>query len=364
MPPPKSFSPAPRLPTLEGLPLHTRSLTVAVKRLSERLWQARGDVIDLRKNGFVPSNHDLQPSGVIHMMSIELDFDPDTLTIEEIRIDQPFVAVEASKATKGECCRDPAPRLLDLRGEKLDPGFAKKLGILFGGAIGCSHLLTLFQLMASTLPRAVELERARSERENSIPELGARFFRRSVFIDGHERSAELLDVVIQLADTHARPLIAGSRVTERLALSHEVKTFASIDRKRFTLVRLEIRERERNHEDVGHAQWIDRTELVSSLTGARIIPGMAGRVFKLLGGETRYRPILDNLLMFAPAFLQVTAALMDEYFENREKAGNRKAGIKPAVTDLGGNSDSCYMWRSGGPIQRAWASGRTGETKT
>ena len=28
-------------------------------------WHARGDVIDLRKNGFVPSSYDIQPAGVI-----------------------------------------------------------------------------------------------------------------------------------------------------------------------------------------------------------------------------------------------------------------------------------------------------------
>ncbi len=361
MPSPTAPSRAASSPAVQGLPLHTRSLTVSVARISDLLWRARGDVIDLRKNGFVPSNYDLQPSGIIHMMSIELDFDRDTLMIEEIRVDQPYVAVEASEFTKGECCRDPAPRLLDLTGEKLDDGFAKKLSLQFGGALGCSHLLTLFQLMASTVPRAVELERVRSKRENTEPRPGERFFRRSVFVDGHEQSGDLTDVAVQLADTHTRPLQADSRVTERLALSHEVKTFASIERKRFTIERLEVRERERTFETVGSAQWVDHSELVSSLVGARIIPGMAGRVFKLMGGDQRERPILDNLLMFAPGFIQITAALMDEYFENRAKASNPDAAERPAVADLGGNADSCYMWRVGGPIQRAWVSQTTDE---
>jgi hypothetical protein len=340
---------------VQGLPLHTRSLTVAIHRDSQERWHARGDIIDLRKNGFVPSSYDLQPSGIIHMMSIDLDFDPDSLSIEKIRVDQPFVAIEPSKTTKGECCRDPAPRLLDLAGERLDDRFARKLSLQFGGALGCSHLLTLFQLMASTVPRAVALELARSKREGTVHEPGERFFRRSVFVDGHDRSPELTDVAVQLADSHTRPIVAGDRVTERLELSHEVKTFATVDRKRFTLERLQVQERSRSHETVGTAKWIDHGVLVASLVGERIIPGMAGRAFKLLGGEPAHRPVLDNLLMFAPGFIQITAALMDQYFENRERPGNPAKAEKPAVANLGGNTDSCYMWRSGGQIAKAWA---------
>lgn len=343
-----------RVPSVQGLPLHTRSLTVAIWRSSAATWHARGDVIDLRKNGFVPSSYDLQPSGIIHMMSIDLDFDLETLEIDSIEVDQPFVAIEPSEVTRGECCRDPAPKLLELAGERLDADFAKKLGLQFGGALGCSHLLTLFQLMASTVPRAVELERAREAREGTEHAPGQRFFRRSVFVDGHAHSPALTDVAVQLADTQTRPIAAGARVTERLALSHEVKTFASVDRTRFTLERLEVRERERSFENVGSAQWTDHAALVSPLVGARIIPGMAGRVFKLMGGEPRLRPVLDNLLMFAPGFIQITAALMDEYFEQREGAADPSRTARPAVANLGGNADACYMWRTGGPIQQSW----------
>lgn len=358
MPPSTSTTLAASTPPLvQGLPLHTRSLTVAVRRDTGSRWHARGDVIDLRKNGFVPSNYDIQPSGVIHMMSIELEFDPESLTIHSLRVDQPFVAIEASEVTRGECCRDPAPRLLDLAGEKLDSDFTKKLGSQFGGALGCSHLLTLFQLMASTVPRAVELEEAREAREGTRNEPGVRFFRRSVFVDGNEHDRTRTDVTIQLADTHTRPLAPNARFLERLALSHEIKTFASVDRKRFIMERLEVRERMRTDETVGVAEWTDHSETLASLVGERVIPGMAGRLFKLLGAEPAHRPILDNLLMFAPGFIQITAALMDEYFEERARAGDSEKTEKPAVANLGGNKDSCYMWRRDGPIYSAWTPG-------
>jgi len=351
------------MPSVRGRPLHTRSLTVVVSRKSDTLWHARGDVIDLRKHGFVPMIDDIQPSGVIHMMSIELDFDPETLRIEQISVDQPFVAIEASEASGGECCRDPASKLLELRGDVFDAGFSKRLSSQFGGALGCSHLLTLFQLMGSTLPRAVELETERSLREKVRQPLGKCFFRRGVFVDGHERSDQTIDVAIQLADTHSRPIRAGGRPTERLELSHEVKAFIEIDRKRFRIQSLEARERQRSHETLGRAEWITHTDRVAELVGAPLIPGMAGRIFKLLTDETSLRPLRDLLLQLAPGFIQITAALMDEYFEKRERSepgdSNEKPAEKPAVSSFGGNTNSCYMWREDGRAVKAWASDTT-----
>ena len=160
------------MPNVHGRPLHTRSLTIIISRKSDSVWHARGDVIDLRKHSFVPLIDDIQPAGVIHMMSIDLDFDSKTLRIEEIAVDQPFVAIESSAATGGDCCRDPASLLLDLRGEVFDRTFTKRLSAVFGGRLGCSHLLTLFQLMASTIPRAVRAETDRVADKPAVAAIG------------------------------------------------------------------------------------------------------------------------------------------------------------------------------------------------
>jgi len=103
------------MPSVHGRPLHTRPLTIVISRESDTLWRARGDVIDLRKHGFVPMIDDIQPSGIIHMMSIDLAFEPESLRIERISTDQPFIALEASEASGAECSRDPSPRLLSFR---------------------------------------------------------------------------------------------------------------------------------------------------------------------------------------------------------------------------------------------------------
>ena len=59
-----------------GHPLHTRSLTITVSVADDGRWRARGDVIDLRKCSFVPLVSDIQPAGIVHLMSIDAVLDP------------------------------------------------------------------------------------------------------------------------------------------------------------------------------------------------------------------------------------------------------------------------------------------------
>lgn len=337
-----------------GLPLHTRSLTIVVSRESESLWRARGDVIDLRKNGCVPSVDDLQPAGIIHMMKLELDFDPKTLRLDRVGVDQPFVAVEPSAATGFESCRDPASRLVAMAGERLDEGFNRRLGTAFGGALGCSHLLTLFQLMASTLPRAMRLEQARAEREQTPTAPGTRFFRRSLYVDGALMGDRSLDVAIQLTDTHTRPPFPGNRGVERLVSTHEVKAFANVERKRFVIERLEAFERTRGLDADPDTPWHDHGACVAPLAHVPVLPGMARRIFDLIGDDASKRTLQDVLLQLAPGFIQITAALMDHSFR-RPTAGS-SAGARteepttPSVAGIGGMPDSCYMWRRDSPF--------------
>ena len=333
----------------EALPLHTRALSVIVSRNLDGAWRARGDVIDLRKNGCVPSVDDVQPAGIIHMMKIELDFDPATLRMDRIEVDQPFVAVEPSKATGGECCRDPVPRLLALTGDHLDEGFTRRLAGTFGGPLGCSHLLTLFQLMASTVPRAIALERERATREGNETAPGTHFFRRSIYVDGQTLRNGSIDVAIQLADTHTRPPFTGNRGLERLVRSHEVKCFAGVERTRFRLESLEVRERTRDLDADAEVPWTSHDALVAPLVGHPLIPGLAGRIFKLFDAAAPKCPIQDSLLQLAPGFIQIMAALMDHDFRNRQAEAIASQPAAPSVAGIGGMPDSCYMWRKDSP---------------
>jgi len=336
---------------IAGLPLHTRSLTVSLRVAANGRWLARGDVIDLRKNGFVPTSYDIQPAGVIHSMSIELELDPASLRMDAVRVEQPFVAVEPSEATRGECCRDPAPRLVDLEGECLDDEFPTKLSAKFGGPRGCSHLLTLFQLMASAIPHAAAIEHDRAERDGTHHAEGDRFFRRAVFVDGSRRDDQRIDVSVAFSDSVTRPWTPDAHSLTRVERFHEVRIAATVDRKRFGFDALQVLERMRDADSLESVEWNDRTPAFASFVGTPVLPGLAKRIFGLTADDPSLAAIRDALLMFAPGFIQVIAAQMDLYFEERARA--REQGTEPEVARLGGNPGACFMWREGGPIAKA-----------
>jgi hypothetical protein len=63
------------------------------------------------------------------------------------------------------------------------------------------------------------------------------------------------------------------------------------------------------------------------------------RRFGSLPGE---RPLLAVLLNLAPAFFQCLAVVSDDW--------PRRAASEPSVLGIGGQPDSCYMWRRGGAL--------------
>ncbi|MEN8182226.1 MAG: DUF2889 domain-containing protein [Myxococcota bacterium] len=334
---------------ISGHPLHTRSLTVVVSAEAGGRWRARGDVVDLRKSGFVPMSQRLQPAGIIHLMTVRVDFEPASRRLESISVAQPFVAIEPSSATGGECCRDPAPRLQELVGECLDVGFPRRLGQVFGGALGCSHLLILLQLMGSALPRGLERE-ARLGAPTREP--GERVFQCSSFVEGFEAGDGGLEYAVQLHDFHAR---AGqvSQPLERLARHDEVRLFARVEMPSLKLTRLDAAERTRDSATLASAAWSDPTERLTSLVGEPVVPGMARRVFAALGGDEGAGLLRDALLQLAPGHIQVMASIADRWFAMARSGAALRVGGGPAVATLGGFPDSCYMWRRDGILQSA-----------
>lgn len=340
-----------QLPT-RGHPLHTRSLTLTATFEADGRWHARGDIIDLRKCSFVPMAYDIQPAGIVHQMSIDLRIDPMTARIESLDVGQPTVAVEPSDASRGECCRDPAPRLQQMVGEKLDSNFPKSLSRVFGGPLGCSHLLTLFQLMGSALSRALELEAALASELGVARAAGERIFRRAAFLDGFEIDEGLVGVGIQLADFLTRPSAVVTQPLDRLARQNDARCYAVIARETLAIVELRAATRERTSATLGNASWETLDDEVEEFVGSPIMAGLAGKLLGRYGDIPERSLMLDCLLQLAPGYIQVMAALMEKWFKQSSGSGFNLSDAEgePSVASVGGMADSCYIWRSGGPM--------------
>ena len=331
-----------------GHPLHTRTLTVDAFRTEAGRVRLEGVILDLRKCGFVPTGGELQTAGFIHPMPLSLELDASDARILEVRTAQPTVAFEATPFSGGDSCRDPAPRLSALVGQRLDAGFVRRLGAVFGGALGCSHLLTLAQLLGASAPRflAAKLE-ARAP--------GDRIGKRTLFLDGFERSEGGLEIALQLSEFVSRPESEVRYPLDRLERQHELRLLAQLDRDVSRIEALAASERERDSTTLASAVWQSRSDVLPALVGAPALRGLAARVLALLGDEAANAPLRDALLNLAPGVIQCLAALSHRLVSHFSGGSTAPSARIPRELSVGGYPDSCYMWRSDGPLARARA---------
>jgi len=329
-----------------GHPLHTRALSVVLAARADGRLDVHGAVLDLRKRGFVPVAGDLQGAGVIHDMRLAGTIDPASARLETLAAEQRSVAFEPSAVTGGESCRDPIDRIAALAGTRLDDGWARRLGDAIGGPRGCSHLLTLGHLLGSSAAWALARERALHGAAPARP-AGQRVFRRDVVIDGHESAAAEMQLTAQTTDLHFAPAGAVVRPMERFAEQLEVRLVVEVEFPALTIGRLEAAERRRGAADLEDAAWRARGEAVAWLVGRRLGGGITAELLARLGGAPDDRPLLDTLLMLAPALVQCAAAMSE--------AWPRAFRTDPSVVAMGGLPDSCYMWRRDGALDRARA---------
>jgi Protein of unknown function (DUF2889) len=332
-----------------GLPLHTRTLTVEAFRGAGDLVRVDGVILDLRKCGFVPTGGDLQTAGFIHHMQLSLEVDAGSACIERLVSAQPTVAFEATPASGGDSCRDPAPRLQALVGERLDAGFVRRLGAAFGGALGCSHLLTLAQLMGASVPRFLAAAPALGARAP-----GERIAKRALFLDGFERGDGALEIAVQLSEFVTRPQTDVRWPLDRLARQHEVRVLARLDAAVSRLEAIDAIERERDPATLATSAWRSRHDAVAGLAGGPALRGMAARVLAQLGDGEADEPLRDALLNLAPGVIQCLAALSHRLIAHFS-GPSAVPGRIPRELSVGGYPDSCYMWRSDGPLARARA---------
>ena len=331
-----------------GQPLHTRTVAIDVFQDEPGLLRAEGEILDLRKVGFVPTGGDLQTAGFIHHMQIRLWLDVASGRIEQLEAYQPHVPFEATPATGGESCRDVVPRLQALVGRSIEEAFHRNLSGCFGGPLGCSHLLTLAQAMGSMLPAVALRERGIAEREAQ-----ERVAKRAIFLDGFGAEDGGMGVSIQLSDFATTPRCRTESALDRLARQSEVQVLAHVELGTMEIASLEAVERVRTPETMPSAAWRDRTADLDSLIGGPALAGLAAALFERLGGRDESRLLLDALLQLAPGLIQCFATRTEELLTRiSESDGPGEPGELPRELSLGGTSDSCHMWRAGGAMSR------------
>ncbi len=323
---------------LRGHPLHTRALSVSLVHREDGRLDVHGSLLDLRKRGFVPVAGDLQPSGVVHHMLLDGVVDPVRGVLDALEARQPAVAFEPAAITRGESCRDPVERVRSLAGSPLDAGFARRLGEEIGGPRGCSHVLTLAHLLGATTAWAL----AHPRDAGHLP--GARVFRRDVVIDGVEPAPGEIALGLQLTDLRLAAAPAVARAMDRFDASHEVRAVAVVDLGRYALGPVRIGERRRTAARLD-APWTPHGDAAAVASGLSLARGVSATLLERLGGRPDDGPVLDGLLMLAPALIQVFAAMSD--------AWPAQARHERWLLGMGGRPDSCWMWRRDGALQAA-----------
>ena len=322
--------------SVTGEPLHTRMLTVDVQVGEGGGFAVQGQVIDLRKRGLVPVPGSRQLPGVIHHMALRARVDGATRALERLEVEQPAVAFEPSAATRGESCRDPAPALQSLVGRRLDDAFLPALSACFGGARGCTHLLTLARLLASATQRALALEAALPAAPRAP---GERVFRRTVSVDGFEQPERSMQLAVQLGDVHVAPGEVGDAL-DQLGVQTEVRALATVDLATTVLRELRLEERTRTRATL-REPFEDRSALLRDLAGRPLVGGLGAELVARFGREPEAAPRLDALLSLAPGYVQCVAAVSDLFGPD---------GPTPSAA-VGPPPDSCFMWRQGGALQ-------------
>lgn len=333
-----------------GHPVHCRTLIVEVLQDEGGRIRSQSTILDLRKQGWVPTGGELQTAGFIHHMSLDVLVDARSRQIERFEPSQQVVAFEASERTAGDSCRDPIHLLRGMVGEKLDASTARRLRELFGGSLGCSHLLTLAQLVVSFLPEVLERESRSDLARLHGREVGERLAKRILVLDGFERRNGNMEAAIQLTDVHTLPFAQMEGMLDRFGAQHEVRAILRVDVGASTIAAFGVAERMRTREGLGTAPWQERNEELSWLAGHPAMKGLAAELLRRYGSDSAREPLLAALLNFAPGFVQCLSTRVTRMIENGVRQGGRLRIPKEA--GIGGFPDSCYIWRTDGRMTK------------
>lgn len=333
-----------------GYPVQCRTLVVEVLEAEDGRVRALATITDLRKQGWVPTGGELQTAGFVHHMSLDALVHAESRRIERFEPSQQVVAFEPSGRTGGDSCRDPVHLLRGMVGEKLEAGNARRLRELFGGPLGCSHLLTLAQLVVSFLPEVIGRESKSALAHGHGREAGERIAKRIIIIDGFERRNGNQEIAIQLTDVHTLPFSGMTSMLDRFGAQHEVRAIIRVDPGSTTISDFDVAERMQARADLGKGIWRSRREELAWLSGHPVMGGLAPELLRRYGSDSAREPLLAALINFAPGFVQCLSTRVTRMIEQWARGDGRPSILKEA--GIGGFPDSCYIWRREGRMTR------------
>jgi hypothetical protein len=263
--------------------------------------------------------------------------------VREFEPAQPTVAFEASPETAGESCRQPMDRVRALAGVHLGDGFTRTLRESIGGALGCSHVLTLALFLDATVRAILTRDHAAFPGRWAPAGAVGPVARRDLVFDGHEIADGRVEVAVRLGDLHWNDAPPTVLAPDRFWRHGEVAATVEVDLWPGELIGIAGGARVRTV-TAFEAPWIDCTGALQPLAGLGLARGAAGEIMQRLGDAPAMAPWRDALVQLAPALVQCRAAHSD--------AWHGKVRATPRHPGLTAIPDSCWMWRRGGALER------------
>jgi|TARA_R110002095_G_scaffold126268_5_gene109427 hypothetical protein len=142
--------------------IHTRQVTCEGYRREDGLWDVDAQIKDI-KTYPVENNHrgTIQPGVPIHEMWIRLTVDTDLLVHDCIAV---------TDHSPYACCPDITPIFKRLIGEKIAPGWTRRVKELVAGMQGCTHLADLVGPATTTIYQSMAgIAKGKTAAEKSKP---------------------------------------------------------------------------------------------------------------------------------------------------------------------------------------------------
>lgn len=151
----------PLSPPAPRAPIHNRTIVCGGFRREDGLWDLEGRLVDSKSYKFGNVwRSAINPGEPLHEMLVRLTVDDD-MTV---------VAVEAaSDASPHESCGAIIPNFQRLIGQRVGPGWRKRVMSLIGGAEGCAHHVELIAALAPLAFQTMGPILARERKARSLP---------------------------------------------------------------------------------------------------------------------------------------------------------------------------------------------------